>query len=1218
MLHYYSVTLILVLAFAISDELLKSRTKFCARKNVNKSTIDHSSPKSTMKVEELIIDGFKSYATRTVISGWDALFNAITGLNGSGKSNILDAICFVLGISSMQTVRASNLQDLIYKRGQAGVTKASVTIVFNNSEISKSPIGFETCTTISVTRQIILGGTSKYLINGHKAQQQTVLSLFQSVQLNINNPNFLIMQGKITKVLNMRPSEILSLIEEAAGTRTFEEKKGKAKKVMAKKDSKLKEIKTLLTEEIEPKFEKFRNDKRVYIEFKNTETALEKHRRVVTAFEYSKLTQLFTNNSEFTAQHENKIAELHLEVDKLTHEISNLNQDLQQVREAREANMKKNGKINEMEHQESKMANELERLRTKRGLIAEELTNEKDKLELLIQRRQELENTLKESELSFKEHENKHEASKRELALLKEQFERKQELLAGLSTGLSSKGGVSTGYASQLSEVKNKHSSSLNQIEQNKLKIEHLTQGLKADEPKLAKAKEEYDRFMVNVKSIEREIEDKETELAKSTGSTTINIDQIRQREAELKSRQDKLIRELNYMKQNLRGLDFYYERPYPNFDDSLVQGVVAQLFDLPESSSDKAIALQTCAGGRLYNVVVKTSEVASQLLERGRLRKRVTMIPLDKINPNVLGAAVVERAQQIAPGKVELALNLIDYDEEIHKAMQYVFGTTFICADPDAAKKVTFDPQVRTRSITVEGDTYDPEGNISGGSRRNNTALLLALKDYNKVLKQLNVVDDELYQVKEDIDNWERGMKATSGMRKEIEMKKYELSLLQRKLENNQASSFLRSNEERKQQIESLTKEIEQLESDCVQFEKEIKQIEKDMQEFNSDKGGKISQLKHEIKELKLILDKKQKEMALQTENFQVLQWETEQQQTELKDIETQLSNTEKNINDLKLKDSQDEHDQVTLERELAIVKAQVEEEKASLAGLDEELNELTKVIASKTKRAENLKVKIKSINFELEKSRNATTDLRKRLDQIMNDHEWVLDMRAVDHEVSEHRNLNFDEAKEQLVQLEEKFQTMRRKVNVNVISMIEENEKREASLKLKIKTIEKDKTKIESTIEKLNGEIRKALNGTYQKVSEDFGQIFADLLPGSFAKLVPVNMMDVTEGLEVKVKLGSVWKNSLLELSGGQRSLIALSLIMALLQFNPAPMYILDEVDAALDLSHTQNIGHLIKTRFKGSQFIVVSLKEGMFTNANRVFRTRFQDGTSVVSVM
>ena len=82
--------------------------------------------------------------------------------------------------------------------------------------------------------------------------------------------------------------------------------------------------------------------------------------------------------------------------------------------------------------------------------------------------------------------------------------------------------------------------------------------------------------------------------------------------------------------------------------------------------------------------------------------------------------------------------------------------------------------------------------------------------------------------------------------------------------------------------------------------------------------------------------------------------------------------------------------------------------------------------------------------------------------------------------------------------------------------------------------------------------------------------------------------------------------------------RSLIALSLIMALLQFKPAPMYILDEVDAALDMSHTQNIGRLIKTRFKGSQFIVVSLKDGMFQNANRIFKTRFSEGTSVVQAL
>src|SRR6266404_3873901 len=134
----------------------------------------------TMRIEELILEGFKSYPVRTQITGWDPSFNAITGLNGSGKSNILDAICFVLGLTNMSQVRfqkqssfgynkrltervervlihqvrAQNQQDLIYKRGQAGVTRASVTVVFNNADKSKSPIGFEQLAQVTVTRQV--------------------------------------------------------------------------------------------------------------------------------------------------------------------------------------------------------------------------------------------------------------------------------------------------------------------------------------------------------------------------------------------------------------------------------------------------------------------------------------------------------------------------------------------------------------------------------------------------------------------------------------------------------------------------------------------------------------------------------------------------------------------------------------------------------------------------------------------------------------------------------------------------------------------------------------------------------------------------------------------------------------------------------------------------------------------------------------------------------
>lgn len=157
----------------------------------------------------------------------------------------------------------------------------------------------------------------------------------------------------------------------------------------------------------------------------------------------------------------------------------------------------------------------------------------------------------------------------------------------------------------------------------------------------------------------------------------------------------------------------------------------------------------------------------------------------------------------------------------------------------------------------------------------------------------------------------------------------------------------------------------------------------------------------------------------------------------------------------------------------------------------------------------------------------------------------------------------------------------------------MIEKAEGEYTELLRKRKVVENDKKKIQAVIEELDVKKKSELERTWKKVNRDFGSIFSTLLPGATAKLEPPEGMEAWEGLEVKVAFGDVWKESLSELSGGQRSLLALSLILSLLLFKPAPMYILDEVDAALDLSHTQNIGNMLKTHFSQSQFIVVSLK-------------------------
>jgi len=307
-------------------------------------------------------------------------------------------------------------------------------------------------------------------------------------------------------------------------------------------------------------------------------------------------------------------------------------------------------------------------------------------------------------------------------------------------------------------------------------------------------------------------------------------------------------------------------------------------------------------------------------------------------------------------------------------------------------------------------------------------------------------------------------------------------------------------------------------------------------------------------------------------------------------------------------------------------------------LTGFDDELRALEEASRSKAALITEESLEQQKLGHQIEKFDKERESAAQTLKSLEKEHDWIADERenfGRSGTPYDFKGQNMTECKSTLKNLAERFQGMKNKINPKVMNMIDSVEKKEVSLKNMMRIVIKDKRKIEETIVSLDEYKKEALQKTWEKVNGDFGQIFNELLPGSFAKLDPPEGKTISDGLEVKVCLGKVWKQSLTELSGGQRyvflsisclsnilniyrSLIALSLIMALLQFKPAPMYILDEVDAALDLSHTQNIGRLIKTRFKGSQFIVVSLKDGMFQNANRIFRTRFSEGTSVVQAL
>ena len=789
------------------------------------------------------------------------------------------------------------------------MTKASVTIVFDNRDKKKSPIGFEEYAQISVTRQIVLGGSSKYLINGHRAQQQTVQNLFQSVQLNINNPNFLIMQGRITKVLNMKPVEILAMIEEAAGTRMFEDRRDKAFKTMAKKEMKVQEITELLKEEIEPKLDKLRTEKRAFLDFQQTQSDLERLTRLVVAHDYLKNKEKLKQSASGLETKKRKAIDLEDSAKRLKVEITNLEEDVKKVKAAREKELRKGGKFQALEEEVKSHSHEAVRLATQSDLKQASIKEELDRRKDFQKSVKELEAQVKEKSKVFEKLQTQYDTAKTDLDKQTADLEQKEELLQTLQTGVASKEGQESGYQGQLQDARNRVSAAATEQEQAKLKISHLEKRVKEDEPRARKAKEQNSGLLKDLEALRSQAKKLESELSK-LGFEPGKEDTMYQRESTLQKEIRGLREQADAMKRKVANIDFSYTDPSPGFDRSKVKGLVAQLFTLDKDKTQAGTALEICAGGRLYNVVVDSAETGTQLLQNGKLRKRVTIIPLNKISAFRASAEKIGAAKKIAPGKVDLALSFTGYEDEVSAAMDYVFGSTLVCEDAATAKQVTFDPAVRMKSVTLDGDVYDPSGTLSGGSSPNCGGVLVVLQKLNELTKEMTVRENELSELQAVMAGEKKRMDSARKTKQELDLKSHEIKLTEDQINGNSSSSvsvFLRLRlqsltqqqiiqaiEEMKSNIDQLKKDITEAKSRQTEASKDIKRIEKDMNDFSNNKDSKLAELQSSLNTLQKTQTKNSISVKTLQKELQAARLEAEQSGADLAAVQEQMAEVE------------------------------------------------------------------------------------------------------------------------------------------------------------------------------------------------------------------------------------------------------------------------------------------------------------------------------------
>ena len=311
-------------------------------------------------------------------------------------------------------------------------------------------------------------------------------------------------------------------------------------------------------------------------------------------------------------------------------------------------------------------------------------------------------------------------------------------------------------------------------------------------------------------------------------------------------------------------------------------------------------------------------------------------------------------------------------------------------------------------------------------------------------------------------------------------------------------------------------------------------------MKDFDSNRDGKLTELQSSIEVLRKGQTKNSVAVKTLQKELQSARLEAEQAGADQGAAQEQLDevNSTLHAQETDMRNLQEEQGRVKDAQDTA--QARLDDERAKLTGFDEELQALESTSRSKATQITEEGLELQKLAHTIDKSQKDQHTATALLKEMEAEHEWIADEKdsfGRSNTPYDFHGQNIAECKTNRKNLTERFHGMKKKINPKVMNMIDSVEKKEAALKTMMKTVIRDKRKIEETITSLDEYKKEALQQTWSKVNGDFGQIFAELLPGSFAKLDPPEGKTISEGLEVKVSLGKIWKQSLNELSGGQR---------------------------------------------------------------------------------
>ena len=1168
-----------------------------------------------MYLKSIEVHGFKSFANKIVFQ----FHNGITGIvgpNGSGKSNVADAVRWVLGEQRIKQLRGASMQDVIFSGTETRkpLSYAYVAITLDNAD-HQLAIDFDE---VTVARRIYRSGESEYLINGSPCRLKDVNELFYDTGIGKEGYS-IIGQGQIDKILSGKPEERRELFDEAAGIVKFKRRKAAAQTKLENEKQNLVRVNDILSElekQIGP-LERQSEVAKVYLRKKEELKTLDVN---VFLLENNRLREQLKQVEEKYSLASGELSEtgekyegIKEEYERIQAEIESLEAAIEQARntvtDTGLMRGKLEGEMNVLKEQINSAKGSETHLSNRRTALEEEIASkEKDKEGIL--------NEKSATDSQVQEIVATAEAEKAKLDEI-------QTKIAELNNAIEAGKNTIIGELNQRATIKSKMGRFDTMMEQVNIRKAELNSRLlraKSDEA----AREE------NLKKLEAEFEAVTEELRKMTeqeAATELELGDIREALAKKDSKLRETQSAYHMEKSKLEALSNLTER-YEGYGGSVKKvmeqkeknpGIIGVVADIIKVEKKYETAIETALGGNIQNIVTDDEETAKKMIRFLKENKlgRATFLPLTSItNPQEF-----KNPESLSEkGVIGMADELVNIDNKYRNVAKAMLGRIVVVDNVDNAVKIARKYDYGIRMVTLEGELLVPGGAISGGAFKNNSNLLgrrREIDELEKSVKKLLAVIDE---VNRDIDEtkskrnkmrMELEALKTDIQKKSIEQNTARLNISQareRMEEEGETKASLKLEEQEiegkifeiKNEKESTQRELADSEAlekstqeQIVQFQNELEEQRKQeteasalvsewemkvekMRQTQGFKQANVDRIDEEIgrsrAELSEIMD------ALE-ENRRTV----EQKKQNIEEIEKTIaaSYDAQNESEGKLKESMTRREELSAKQKNFFQSREEMSEK--MAALDKEVYRLN---AQKEKLEENLETQINYMWDEYEITLSDAAAIRD---------ESMTDLSSMKREISS--------LKDQIKKLGD--------VNVNAIEDYKNLMERYTFMKNQHDDLVEAEKTLEGIIQELDTAMRKQFAEKFAEINREFDKVFKELFGGGKGTLELMEDEDILEaGIRIIAQPPGKKLQNMMQLSGGEKALTAISLLFAIQNLKPSPFCLLDEIEAALDDSNVGRFAKYLHKLTKNTQFIVITHRRGTMEQVDRLYGITMQE--------